>query len=177
MARPGPTPRHFAAARPLPADAPRLAAIHLAAMDANPLLHAQFPTPASLANLARFLEAHTVDQLRNAAAAAASASGVLVARDPATGTIAGFAKWDSPVHPADGALESGDLRDLEGCRREFLDGYASRAAEARRRAFVDEGPCYSLNFVCVDPAYQGQGAGSLLTREVLGMAAADGLPA
>lgn len=33
-----------------------------------------------------------------------------------------------------------------------------------------------MNFVCIDPAYQGRGAGSLLTRKVLELAAADGLP-
>jgi GNAT superfamily N-acetyltransferase len=33
-----------------------------------------------------------------------------------------------------------------------------------------------MSFLCTDPAYQGQGAGSLLTRKVTMMAAADGLP-
>lgn len=33
-----------------------------------------------------------------------------------------------------------------------------------------------LSFVCTDPEFQGQGAGSLLTRAVLGMADADRLP-
>jgi GNAT superfamily N-acetyltransferase len=33
-----------------------------------------------------------------------------------------------------------------------------------------------LTFVCTDPAYQGRGAGSLLSRKVLEMAAADGMP-
>ena len=33
-----------------------------------------------------------------------------------------------------------------------------------------------MSFVCTDPAYQGHGAGSMLTRRVLEMAATDGLP-
>ncbi|KAK4241769.1 acyl-CoA N-acyltransferase [Achaetomium macrosporum] len=164
-----PMARDFVITRPHEADAPRIAEIHLAAMDSNPLLHAQFPTPESLESLQQFLRAYTAEQLQNAA------SGVFVARDPDTGLIAGFMKWDSPSHPEDVKLESGDLRYLEGCRREFLDGYAALATEAKSRCFGDE-PCYRLNFVCTDPGYQGEGAGSLLTRKVLEMAAADGLP-
>lgn len=125
----------FIAVRPLEADAPRIAEIHLAAMGSNPLLHAQFPTPDSLGQLRRFLEAYTASQLRDAA------SGVLVAREADTGLIAAFAKWDSPSHPEDGKLESGDIRYVEGCRPEFLDGYASLAEEARQRSFGDR-PCY-----------------------------------
>ena len=34
----------------------------------------------------------------------------------------------------------------------------------------------ALTFVCTDPAYQGRGAGSLLSRKVLEMAAVDGMP-
>ncbi len=127
--------RNFATARPLEADAPRLAEIHLAAMDSNPLLHAQFPTPDSLENLRRFLKAYTANQLRDAA------SGTLVARDTESNTIAGFVKWDSPSHPEDVKLESGDLRNLEGCQVEFLDGYASLAAQVRERSFGDR-LCY-----------------------------------
>ncbi|KAL2016842.1 hypothetical protein VTK56DRAFT_2917 [Thermocarpiscus australiensis] len=161
--------RDFVVSRPQGTDAARIAEIHLAAMDSNPLLHAQFPTWESLKALEHYLEAYTADQLRD------PPSGVLVARDPKSGVIVAFAKWDSPSHPEDVKLESGDLRYLQGCRREFLDGYASLAAEAQKRSFGDL-PCYRLSFVCTDPAYQGQGAGSLLTRKVLEMAAAEGLP-
>ncbi|KAL2197858.1 hypothetical protein P885DRAFT_68073 [Corynascus similis CBS 632.67] len=156
--------------RPQDADAPRIAEIHLAAMDANPLLHAQFPAPESLKSLQRFLEVNTVEQLRD------PSTGVLVARDPETGIIAGFVKWSSPSHPEKTKLESGDLRDLKGCRPEFLECYVSLAEEAKKRCFGNQ-PCYYINFICTDPAYQGQGAGTLLTREVLGMAEADGLRA
>ncbi|GAB1315814.1 N-acetyltransferase domain-containing protein [Madurella fahalii] len=159
----------YVVARPLEADASRIAEIHVAAMDSNPLLHAQFPTSDSLVALQRFLEADTADRLRN------PTSGFLVARDPEAGTIAGFVRWDSPSHPEHVKLESGSLRNLEGCRREFLDEYSSRAAEAKRRSFCDN-PCYCLSFVCVDPLLQGRGTGSLLARKVLEMADADGLP-
>ncbi|KAL2166109.1 hypothetical protein VTG60DRAFT_3292 [Thermothelomyces hinnuleus] len=160
--------RNFVVTRPQEADAPRIAEIHLAAMDANPLLHAQFPASESLKSLQQFLEADTAEQLRD------PSSGVLIARDPETGVIAGFAKWNSPSHPEMVKLESGSLRDLEGCRREFLDRYVSLAEEARERCFGDQ-PCYCISFVCTDPAYQGQGVGTLLTRKVLELAKTDGL--
>ncbi|KAK4103216.1 hypothetical protein N658DRAFT_422129 [Parathielavia hyrcaniae] len=166
---PVPMARDFLVERPGESDAPRIAEIHLAAMDSNPLLHVQFPTPKSLKALQRFLSTHTAEELRD------PTSGVLVARDPGTGLIVAFAKWDSPSHPGSTKLESGDLRNLEGCRREYLDRYASLAEEAKATCFGDR-PCYRLSFVCTDPAYQGQGAGSLLTRRILKMAAADGLP-
>jgi hypothetical protein len=140
--------RDFVVTRPQEADAPRIAEIHLAAMDANPLLHAQFPARDSLRALQRFMEDYALEQLRN------PATGFLVARDPETDVVAGFAKWDSPSHPADVKLESGDLRYLEGCRREFLDGYASLAEEAKKRCFGEQAcycMCYQLSPVFYAP--------------------------
>ncbi|KAK0628952.1 hypothetical protein B0T17DRAFT_488944 [Bombardia bombarda] len=168
----------FAIQRPSAADAPRIARIHLAAMDTNPLLHAQFPTPSSLLALEDFLTAETADALSSSPSSPSSSSGVLVARDPETGVVAGFAKWDATTTTVKKKtkLEEGELRYAEGCRREFLDGYAALAEEAKKRSFGHATPCYQLNFVCTDPAYQGRGAGSLLTRTVLDMAAAEGLP-
>jgi hypothetical protein len=131
--------RNFDVTRPQEADAPRIAEIHLAAMDSNPLLHAQFPAPDSREALGRFLEAYAAEELRDPAA-----SGVLVAREPETGAIAGFAKWDSPSHPENVKLESGEMRDLEGCRREFLDGYVALAEAAKKRCFGEEG-CYCMS--------------------------------
>lgn len=130
--------RNFVVTRPQEADAPRIAEIHLAAMDANPLLHAQFPAPDSREALRRFLEEYAAEELRD------PASGVLVAREPDTGAIAGFAKWNSPSHPESVKLESGDMRTLEGCQPEFLDGYVALAEEAKKRCF-DEGGCYCMS--------------------------------
>ncbi|KAK3937857.1 hypothetical protein QBC46DRAFT_266570 [Diplogelasinospora grovesii] len=162
----------FDVSRPSEDDADRIAEIHLLAMDANPLLHVQFPTPESLEAARQFLKAYTIKQLGD------PASGALVARDPETGVIASFAKWDLPSQePGDDVnkLESGHVQDIVGCRREFLDGYAKLAEAAKGRSFGDR-PCYQLTFVCTDPACQGQGAGSMLTRKVLDLAAAEGLP-
>ncbi|KAK4190856.1 hypothetical protein QBC35DRAFT_377081 [Podospora australis] len=158
----------FKIIRPSEVDAARIADIHVAAMYSNPLLHAQFPTPESLRALTSFLEADIAGAIRNAA------TGILVAQDPETGVIAGFIRWTSPSHPEDVKLESGDLQYLEGCRREFLDGYTSVAEAAKDRSVGDK-PCYRISFVCTDPAYQGRGAGTLLTRKLLEMAEDDRL--
>ncbi|KAK4171845.1 hypothetical protein QBC36DRAFT_198413 [Triangularia setosa] len=155
--------------RPSEADAGRIAEIHIAAMDPNSLLHAQFPTPESLRELHRFLEAETLDEIRDAA------SGVLVSREGPAGPVTGFVKWASPSHPQDVKLERGDIVHLEGCCRRFLDEYASLAEQAKERWFGDK-PCYRLSFVCTDPGYQGRGIGTLLTRKVLEMADVDNLP-
>ncbi|KAL2150798.1 hypothetical protein VTH82DRAFT_7361 [Thermothelomyces myriococcoides] len=161
--------RNFVVARPQEADASRMAEIHIAAMDANPLLHAQCPTPESLRSLQRFLEAYYAEQLRD------PSSGVLIARDPGTGVISGFAKWNSPSHPEKVKLESGSPTAVEGCQRKFLDRYVELAEKAKRRCFGDQ-PCYSISFVCTDPAHQGKGVGTLLTQKVLELAMRDRLP-
>lgn len=91
---PGPSPKPkttFELSRPLETDAPRIAQIHLAAMDTNPLLHAQFPTLEGRQNLERFLAEHTAKQIRR------GKEGILVAREPETGAIVGFARWDPPA--------------------------------------------------------------------------------
>ncbi|KAK0617327.1 hypothetical protein B0T14DRAFT_435023 [Immersiella caudata] len=160
---------NFTIATPSLAEAARIADIHIAAMDANPLLHAQFPTPASLAAARKFLMRYTASQLGSAT------PGVLVARERETERAVGFAKWDSPSHREEVKLESGELQDVEGCQREYLDRYVMLAEDAMKRCF-GERDCYRLSFVCIDPEYQGRGAGSQLTRRVLDMAATDQLP-
>jgi Queuine tRNA-ribosyltransferases, contain PUA domain len=77
-------------------------------------------------------------------------NGLLVARDSRTGEVVGFVKWDEPNHNKNEAdlestkekLESGDIRNIEGCRPEYLEGYAMAAEAVRKRAFGDR-ECYS----------------------------------
>ena len=119
-------------------DVNRIAAIHLAAFDSNPLLHAQFPTPQSLSSLQSILE-H--DMLQTIKAGEESGRVVLVVRDTdAENRIISFAKWDLPgleegtaVHP--------DVSWPQDCRQEFLDEYHERAEEAKKRV-VGEKECY-----------------------------------
>ena len=81
----------FIVSRPTDADAARIAEIHVA-MDPNPLLHAQFPTPESLMALQQFLAMYTAGQLTS------PNSGVLVTRDAETDLVVAFIKWESPSH-------------------------------------------------------------------------------
>lgn len=161
MAHP-PPPTRFTLTRARPADAPRIAEIHLAAMDANPLLHAQFPSPASLARLRQFLEGEVSEHVAvlsdglspSSSTEGGSVSegqgggggGILVARDVERGVIVGFIRWDVEVKSdspgnaenTKAKLESGDIRFVEGCRPEFLDGYAALAEEAKKRCFGEK---------------------------------------
>jgi len=125
----------FIVSRPTTADAPRIAEIHLAAMDLNPLLHVQFPTPESLVSLREFLVMYTAGQLTS------PKSGVLVARDAETDRAVAFVKWESPFHHEEFKLEE-DLQYSKGCCRQYLDGYVALAEEAKKRSFGDR-PCYS----------------------------------
>ncbi|OIW24855.1 hypothetical protein CONLIGDRAFT_684761 [Coniochaeta ligniaria NRRL 30616] len=141
-------------------------------MDGNPLLHVQFPSTAALEGLKTFLEGDLIRELKEPKA------GILVARDPITNDIVSYARWDDPPSGGgqDGAkLETGELRNLKGCRREFLERYAALAGETKKRA-VGDTPCYHLTFVCTDPMFQGLGAGTLLTRHILMKAKADRMP-
>ena len=73
----------------------RIAEIHLAAFDSNPLLHVQFPTSSSLRTLK-----HTLAQEMRCSIEAGDASGksVLVVKDhTANNLIISFAKWEFPT--------------------------------------------------------------------------------
>ena len=63
----------FIVSRPTDTDAARIAEIHVAAIDLNPLLYVQFPTPESLVALREFLVMYMAGQLTSLK------SGVLVA--------------------------------------------------------------------------------------------------
>src|SRR5579859_4343946 len=75
------------------ADVDRIASLHLAAFDSNVLLHAQFPTRASLSSLESILSQEMLYSIKKQDARKA----VLVVRDTdADNQIISFAKWDLP---------------------------------------------------------------------------------
>lgn len=113
-------------------DATQIAAIHLAAFDVNPLLHAQFPTPQDLANLKEFLAKDTSEELLDPAKA------VLVART-GNGKVVGFAKWTLP--DAGDAMLHKDTAWPKGCVRKLLDEYYLKAEEVKTRVLGQE-KCY-----------------------------------
>ena len=113
-------------------DAARIAAIHLAAFDVNPLLHAQFPTPQDLANLQEFLAEDTIEELSDPMKA------VLVVKTR-EGKIISFAKWTLP-EAGDQVLHE-DTAWPKGCVRELLDEYYMKA-EGVKRSVIGGEKCY-----------------------------------
>ncbi len=113
-------------------DATRIAAIHLAAFDVNPLLHAEFPTPQDLANLQEFLAEDTIKELSDPMTA------VLVVKTR-EGKIISFAKWTLP-EAGDQVLHE-DTAWPKGCVRELLDEYYMKAEEGKRKVLGEE-KCY-----------------------------------
>ena len=118
------------------ADVDRITDLHLASFDSNALLHAQFPTKASLEALHSFLRQETLDTIRNIQAAEKT---VLVVRDTETDQIISFAKWDLP-NLSTGHAHVG-ITWPDGCRQEYLDGYYEKAEAAKKRVIGDS-PCY-----------------------------------
>jgi len=76
----------FIVSQPTDANAARITEIHVAAMDLNTLLHAQFPTPESIIALRKFLTIYTASQLTN------PKSRMLVTRDAETDLVFTFVK-------------------------------------------------------------------------------------
>jgi hypothetical protein len=80
-------------------DVDRIAEIHLAAFDTNPLLHVQFPTPSSLEAL-KVVLAH--DMRHSIEAGEGCGKVVLVVKDKdADDLIISFAKWEFPAPKED----------------------------------------------------------------------------
>ncbi|KAI0129447.1 acyl-CoA N-acyltransferase [Xylariales sp. AK1849] len=157
----------FDVTTPNESDANRIASIHIAAMQSNMLLHAQFPTRGSLRSLHRYLVDDTALHLRNVS------KGILVARDSDSQDIVGFVKWELPSKP--GQTEDEELDWPEDCDRKYIDEYYALAKEAELRA-IGRMHCCHFSFLCTDPAWQGLGIGSLLSQAVMDKAEKIGLP-
>ncbi|KAK7421513.1 hypothetical protein QQZ08_009928 [Neonectria magnoliae] len=114
-------------------DTEDVASTHLAAMDSNLLMHAQFPNTESLDFLRGWLRKDTLDHI------AADNKGVLIARDPETGNMAGFVKWNTQRQRRPGDKEEEEHEDKfpACCRQEYLDSYAELTKEARRKVLGD----------------------------------------
>ncbi|TVY48582.1 Allophanate hydrolase [Lachnellula occidentalis] len=154
-----------------PEDVDRIASVHLSAFDSNFLLHAQFPTPASLAFLHSILCQELLHAIQNAQTAGKA---VVIVRDTeAENQIIGFAKWDLP-----GVSNKGNQAGVtwhKDVRQELLDVYHEKAERAKVRVVGDK-PCYRLTFVGTHPDFQGKGAATLLTKWGLERAKKDNVP-
>ncbi|CZT01653.1 related to DUR1,2-urea amidolyase [Rhynchosporium agropyri] len=156
----------------LPSDSDRIATIHLLAFDSNPLLHAQFPTPASLTALHSILRQETLHAIQNTK----DTNAILIVKDTdleKQEQIIAFAKWDLPTGKKVVLHERVTWPDF--CRREWLDGY-HELAEAAKERVMGSAKCYRLTFVGTLPKHQGRGAGTLLSKWGVQKAKDDNLP-
>lgn len=116
-------------------DAPRIAAVHMAAFGANAMLLAQFPTPTIRERLQICIATKALADIRDAKTA------VLVVRDDENGNdVVGFAKWSLPVWEGEVDAEPPWLWP-EGTDLEVLDRWTGVVEGAKERV-VGEGPCY-----------------------------------
>jgi hypothetical protein len=113
----------------------RIAQIHVQAMDSNPLLHVQFPTPESLTDLLEFLRVDTILHLDD------HTKGVLVARDPVSREIVSFIKWEISRPDDKTAQPNCEQPWPESCVLEYLDKY-TELAEAAKGKIMGQKPCY-----------------------------------
>jgi hypothetical protein len=105
-------------------DAARIADIHMAAFGTNPMLLAQFPTPAIRDELRVTLREKAIDEIRDPQWA------VLVVYDGA-GKIISFAKWRRPIPESewDRYVEA-PWKWPKGTRFDILEEWTSKVEEA-----------------------------------------------
>jgi hypothetical protein len=122
------------------ADVDRITDLHLASFDSNILLHAQFPTKASLEGLHAFLRQETLDTIQSVQDTEKT---VLVVRDTESDQIISFAKWDLP------GLSTGHAHvGVKWCKREYLEDYYEKAEAAKKRV-IGDCPCYRKTYCSV----------------------------
>lgn len=123
-------------------DAPRIAAIHMAAFGANAMLLAQFPTPTVRQRLRTCIAAKALADIRDPKTA------VLVVRDDGDehedrgvdDRVVSFAKWSLPVREGDTYVEAPWVWP-EGTDSGVLERWTGVVEGAKERV-VGNGPCY-----------------------------------
>lgn len=135
------------------ADVDEIAAVHLAAFDSNILLHAQFPTPASLNALRSYLSQEILASIQGGEQ---SRKAILVVRDAeADEKIISFAKWDLPgLVPELQTLQAPEITCVEGCNMEYLERYIEKAEAAKTRV-ISNTACYRKTESFIAPPILG----------------------
>ncbi|KAL2755410.1 hypothetical protein ACRALDRAFT_2105797 [Sodiomyces alcalophilus JCM 7366] len=157
-----------------PADAEKIAEIHMAAFGANGMLRAQFPTPSVRAALKETIRAKAIADIQDPKIT------VLVVRDsdvrePHNGSrIIAFAKWSHPVLRDENYTETPWVWP-EGTDHAVSATWTSKMEEAQERVRGDR-PCYRLTFLATDPAHEKRGAGSLLVGWGIERSRENGVP-
>ncbi|KAF5261180.1 hypothetical protein FOXYS1_8143 [Fusarium oxysporum] len=152
-------------------EAPGVTDTFFAAMDINLLMHAQFPNPESKEFFRGWLFRDTMDHVKSVD------KGVLVARDPETGKIASFAKWNVQRQPRSRETEeeADDDEFPDFCRRQYLGPYADLTKSKRDKVLGDK-TYYHVTYLCTDPKFNGRGAASTLLRRVQAEASKENAP-
>jgi GNAT superfamily N-acetyltransferase len=173
------------------ADAERIATVHMAAFGTNPMLRAQFPTPAIRAQLQTRIARKAVADIRDPKTA------VLVVRDPRIGNeIISFAKWTRPILELEAYVEPA-WEWPDGTNLKVLDAWTEEV-DAMQQVVLGHSPFYrklvgmfwrgmlfafgayvalDLTFIGTDPSYECRGAASLLLRWALEHCARENVPA
>ncbi|KAI1817864.1 putative GNAT family acetyltransferase [Poronia punctata] len=158
-----PPPSHshsLSLSKALPADATRIAEIHMLAFRSNALLHVQFPTPESRGELQEMsLRLKTLADIEQ------QNTTVLVVRDDDKIPVA-FAKW-SCFNPEKNDPESESESEWIWPRDTnmiALNAWAEITEEARVRVMRDVDCYYHLSFMGTHPDYERRGAASKLVK-------------
>ena len=122
-------------------DAPRIAAIHMAAFGTNAMLLAQFPTPTVRERLQNCIAAKALADIADQNIA------VLVVRDDVNGTdkVISFAKWSLPARQGEVCMEAPWLWP-EGTSLGVLEEWTGVVEDAKERVMGEEA-CYRRSFL------------------------------
>lgn len=151
-----------------PADAGRIAEIHMAAFGSNAMLQAQFPMPALHKALQHAIKLKALADIDD------SKTTVLIVRDvpgqqvstgdqdrpgdaitpQVRGLIVAFAKWSHPVFKGEDYMEPPWLWP-EGTNLDVLEGWTGKTEEAQEKA-LGQTPCYSTFYTSFVRTYQFQ---------------------
>ncbi|KAL4793746.1 putative GNAT family acetyltransferase [Aspergillus venezuelensis] len=154
-----------------PADAPRIADIHMAAFGTNHMLLAQFPTPEIREGLGVSLQEKALSEMQDPHWT------VLVVRDEESGKIISFAKWQHPIPLSEqDTYEEKPWDWPAGTRLDILDEWTRKVVDAGER-LLGSTPYYSLSYIGTDPKYERCGAGSMLVNWGLERARRENVPA
>ncbi|KAI1415437.1 putative GNAT family acetyltransferase [Hypoxylon sp. FL1857] len=173
-----------------PADAARIADIHMAAFSSNAMLLAQFPTPAVRNALKESIELKALADIND------SKTTVLVVRDSDSttsintaepggdeqnpdrrglGEAIAFAKWAHPISTNEDYTEPHWIWPA-GTDSKLLRDWANKTEESQKHA-VGDSPCYRLTFMGTDPDYERRGAATMMVQWGMNQSGKDHVPA
>lgn len=115
-------------------DAPRIAAIHMAAFGSNLLLRVQFPTAAIRAELEIAIAEKALADIRD------TQRSILVVRDDHRNETISFAKWSLPVFKSETYKET-PWRWPVGTNLAVLDAWTEKVERAAAKV-LDGRPCF-----------------------------------